>query len=218
MIHLETRRPEFKFIALGFLFILVSISSESQNYFTNEQFINEIYKTYVDTNLAFYYLDSECISNTRLLQDSSQIKSELKGIMDNHEIKHLIREIKSDSQTIYWNTINLQKARCINSDELNDLTSDVIVIAPKFWWRKIFQQIAYEKEARRQYEILNKSKTLEEKKGYRFSRPYFSNSKQFALIYLSYHCGTNCGQSCIILYEKHGNHWKERKRLACSMS
>jgi hypothetical protein len=197
------------------LAILGSLNSFGQRE-TDEDFINQIYPSIVDSDSTSYYLYTK--ADSLYLLDSSLIdctKNQIitSGKMTEAELKQLIAYAFTKRRSGFWDFAKLKNAKPFNSDSIRVLS---------YFRNRWFAQSGYSKKQRKRVEEYNKreqdSSHITQHSLYYFSYPVFDSNYKFALIYGGSGDGYIIGESCIYIFEKKNNKWVFLSFLYCGVS
>lgn len=201
-------KPLFKTIAL-LVFCIISHNCNAQN---KEQFLNSIFKVFVDSSFTQYHLISE--ARPIKIYNLDRSMSELTQFINEEKLNELLSNSKADSLEQTWDCNSLKLANCVSNtdDILLNLTAEV-----KGKWSKKKK----DKEVKKQVAV-QKGEYLKKKSQDRvvfsFSRPIFDENMEYALIVLHSSCGFTCGYQCLYLFQNINGAWAIVTKTDCYLS
>lgn len=193
-----------KFLFVLPLLLAINCSAQTE---TKEDFVNEVYQSFVDKR-SFYYLHEQA---KRIKLDRSRIKEiriEFKPLLPGEIINELIKNgLQSDSGA-RWDFIELVNARAYNKDS-SELINNISGFFDGSGMDSNQIKEAGLKIARRRQQIGGL---------YSFSQPVFDHTHRYALMSMRYYCGLLCANGCLYLFKKIKGKWEQIGRCNCSVS
>ena len=183
---------------------------------TKEQFLNAVTPLFVDSAQHYFYIDENAYTIDWKWEsmDLKAMRKELSPLINDSTITQLYYTSLTDTIPKTWDCISVTHARCVNPDTLRYLAFFIYDINPR--WSKKKQK----KEERKQCEAQERAyaaKPKEEMNMYAFSRPAFDNTKQFAIMRITFQekiIGGN-GSSQIYLFKRINGKWTKLTLFAC---
>jgi hypothetical protein len=176
---------------------------------TKEQFIAEVYHVIIDTSKAEFYLDNDCASIYLDSEVISNIKRDFNRIIPEKALVKILHNAAADTIAQEW--IKNFSFKVKYPDSISEEVNRLLVIKNKEAWneqviidrtkKKVLADDIYEWEPR-----------------YYFSRPIFDESRRYAIIRMSEHCGDLCGGGCIYLFHKEKGKWTKIAQTRCWVS
>jgi hypothetical protein len=185
------------YIILWFLLVLTSSHAQTLD---KESFVNQIYKTLVDTSFPYYQLSNDAFKLTKNDIDLST------HLFPDLNLNEIIKNYSVDTLQQFWDTKRLTKAKEVDKDSIGILTGTTLRIYSLNSWSKRRKRKEEQKQIRQQNEQREKM-PLYDKRVYFFSRPVFDNKKEYAIISMSYGCGLTCGHGCTYIFRRINEQW-----------
>ena len=173
--------------------------------------INSIYLEKVDSAFKYYYLLDTSKNPEFDKYSIIEVQKILKEKANHIPLNEFLKSIETDTSIYVWTNKCLLKARCVSQKNLPYKYHRRYVHVNKKWSlqkqkKKLEQQNAnYEKIPR------------EERTWYFFSKPIFSDNKQFVLISLGGRYGRLLGE-CLYIFESINGNWIQIYKFECSQS
>ena len=175
---------------------------------TKEEFLNVVAPLFVDSSEHYFYIDENANRIEWSSMNLKAVRKELSPLIKDSVIKQLYYNSLTDTIPEKWDCSLIGRARCVNPDTFSfDLGFFILDIDPKWSEKK-------QKEERRK-QLKEKEKAYAAKpKGeghvYCFSRPVFDNTKQYAIMRVTFRHGIQGGYgfSRIYLLKKNKEKWE----------
>jgi hypothetical protein len=181
---------------------------------TKEQFLNSIYKVFVDTTFTKYYLYSDAYRLPIGKYDKSGIIKDFSEIISIETINELLNKSDTDTLRMTWDCKSLDIATC--AENSNGILLGNYVVHTERKWSKKKQKRETERQVIEQKEKHNK-KPRQERVIYSFSRPIYDSKNEYALISMRMTCGNLCGHGCIYLFKKTNGIWQFATKTNCRL-
>jgi hypothetical protein len=181
---------------------------------TKENFLNSVFKVFVDTSFTKYHLFSDANGLSIGKYDKLVLIKDLSEFISIETINELISKSGTDTLKLTWDCKSLDLANCVENSK-GILFDNFVVQTKRRSKRK------QEKEMDKQIVQQNdgfQNKPRQERIMYSFSRPIFDNKNEYAIISMWESCGNTCGQGCIYLFKKNNGVWQSVTTTNCKLS
>ena len=185
---------------------------------TKESFLNQVFKSYVDTQFTKYYLHSDCQKIIINEFNKTTIVNDLCKHVDKNIVNELVDKSSSDTLKLNWECKKLKLAECRKTSSDILWIGDVITIDRSKSEAQQKKDIEEQEKQNRKEKEKYDNKPLQEREIYYFSRPIFDNTRQYAIICMGVTCGSLCGHRCIYLFKNVNGKWTKIAETDCYLS
>lgn len=173
---------------------------------SKETFINQIENKLIDSSFSpgnfskYYLLTSATPCSFKKFNYEELLKYSLDKVIPIYALNELAKNSVSDTSKAIWSQQNLPNAICLSRE-----TADSIAYAQ----RNIHPTGKKEKkQALSQLEKDLEEKKIFDKSYFVFSKPVFTDDYQYAVMDVSFRCGSKCDCGWTYLFERVGQDWE----------
>jgi hypothetical protein len=182
----------------------ITASAQPASHPSDEQFVNVIFHTVVDSSFSAYYLFEQA-DTCRFLKYNYDEWSVyiLKEPVSIVILNELAGKVYASKGAYRWQRDQLSTAICIDrkkADSIINFSADIL--GDRTLSRRQLDKAM--KQRTQQWERL----PAQQKMVFSFSRPHFTDDGQYAVIDLNYVCGAACGQGFTCLFRNTAPGWK----------
>ncbi len=197
--------------------LLFSTLCFAQDKVSDEEFLNSVYSTSVDTSLKYYYLFEEKTKLYIHRYDIKEVKAEFSKFAPAAIVNEMLQNAIVDTLSEKWNCQNLEDTKCIDQESNDSLIKSPYFIDIDSKWSKRRQKKEEEKQLEKQ-QLERRNRPKEERGVYYISRPIFNQENNLAIISIWYSCGWTCGDGCVYLFKYKNGTWIKLAEADCKMS
>ncbi len=206
----------FKIIFLISMLVLRG-EINAQNKTTKEDFINSIKIPLVDSSYPFYYMSNISKSIKIEPYDFKHDKFAIERNIIDSVLDELRYNSINDTLNDFWICNIIRHSKCLDKDSARKVVNFQYYVTLKRKWNEKKKNRKIGRQVRKQKLAYDKQPEYT-KRVYYFSKPVFTDDGTFAVIKISYNCGSLCGYGCTYLFQKVNEDWKLIAQTNCWVS
>jgi hypothetical protein len=191
----------FQFGAFQFAAVY-PVQAQSQS---EEAFINQVFRTVVDSSFDHYNLYLQAAPCSFIKYDYDEwLTYALRETVPIYTLNELAKQAHDERNPRLWRQDSLTQARCIDRQQADSILDPARALRADTLMRKNKRRRAVARAWAAWSRIPEQDRIV-----FYFSRPVFTDDRQYALLDMDYRCDNRlCGQGAICLFRREGGGWK----------